>query len=149
MANWKNEFVPWSVKDNIILSSSNYSKHKSYIYDLSQDNIKNNIRAAILDCNKLELGFFSKCIFNNIDRICYHFVLKLIFTINNFTNNNTEETKSLIIYSSNSHPIYLNNWQDIYYFIELFLTLFLFSGDGRYLVKCKTAISYKSGQIGL
>ncbi len=52
MANWEDEFVPKSVKDNIVLSLSDHSEHESYIHDLNEDNLENDIYAAISDCNK-------------------------------------------------------------------------------------------------
>lgn len=33
MANWEDKFVPKSVEDNIVLSSSDYSKYQDYIYN--------------------------------------------------------------------------------------------------------------------
>lgn len=63
---------------------------------------------AILDCNKLQSGFFSRYIFGNINKMRYHLILKLISVVNNLANNNVEKTKSMIIYNANSHPIYLN-----------------------------------------
>lgn len=51
--NGENEFVPRFIKDNVILSSSNHFKHKGYMHNLSQNNLENNIHAAISDCNKL------------------------------------------------------------------------------------------------
>lgn len=107
--NWEDEYISISVEDNIGLSLSDYSKHKGYMYKLSQNNIKNDMYVAILHCNKSESTFFSRCIFSNIDRIHNHPVLKLIFVMYNFPNNNTEETKYLIIYSTNRHPQYLND----------------------------------------
>ncbi len=53
MANWEDEFVPRSVKDNIVLSSSDHFKHKGYTHDLSEDNLENDMHAAISDCNEL------------------------------------------------------------------------------------------------
>ena len=35
MANWGDEFVFKSVQDNIVLSPSNYSKHKGYMHNLN------------------------------------------------------------------------------------------------------------------
>lgn len=109
MINWEDEFIPISVKNNIGLSSSNYFKHKDYTYDLSQNNIKNHIHVAILDCNKSQSSLVSRYIFSNIDRIYNYPVLKLTFTVYNFSNNNTDKSKSLIIYSNNTYPQYLND----------------------------------------
>lgn len=53
MAYWENEFVSRSIKDNIIFSLSNYSKHKGYMHNLSENNLENNMHATILDSNKL------------------------------------------------------------------------------------------------
>ena len=52
MANWKDEFIPKSVKSNIVLSPSDYFKHKGYMHDLNQDNLQNNMHATISHCNK-------------------------------------------------------------------------------------------------
>lgn len=94
---------------------------------------------TILSYNKLQLGLLSRCVFIDINRMRYHPILKIISTIHNLININIEKTKLLILYSSNSHFTCLNNWQNKYYFIRAFLTLFLF-GDGKYLMKHKTAI---------
>lgn len=75
----------------------------------------------------------------------HHLVLKLISIVYNLcrsTNDNTKETELLIIYSFDGRPTYLNNWQDEYYFIGTFSTLFPFE-DGKYLVKRKTFILLK------
>lgn len=70
----------------------------------------------------------------------YHLVLKLIFIVNNLTNNNAEKTKPLIVYNTNGHPTCLNNEKHEHYFTGVFLTLFPF-GDGGYLAKYKITIS--------
>lgn len=75
----------------------------------------------------------------------YHPILKLISAMHNFgrsINDTINKMKSLIIYSSDGRSICLNNWQDKYYFIDIFSTLFLFE-DGKYLAKYKTVISLK------
>ena len=109
IANWENKFVPRSIKDNIVFSPSDYSKHKSYTYNLSENNLKNDVHAAILDCNKLQSGLFSRCVFSNIDGTYYHLVLKLISAMNNLANNDCKKTKPVIVYSANGHPTYLND----------------------------------------
>lgn len=138
-ANLENKFISKSVKDNIVLSPSNHPKHKDYTYDLSQNKLENDIHTTILNYNKLQLGLFNGCVFININGMCYHPILKIIFKMYNLVNINTEKTKPLIIYSSNGHFTCLNNWQDKYYFIGVFPTLFLFE-DGRHLAKHKTTI---------
>ncbi len=140
MANWEDEFVPRSIKDNIVLSPSNHSEHKGYTHDLSEDNLENDMHTTISDYNKSQSGLLSECIFSNIDGTHYHPILKLIFMVNNLTNDNGEKTEPLIIYSANSHPTYLNDWEDEHYFTGAFPTMFPF-GDNRHLAKCKTAIS--------
>lgn len=75
----------------------------------------------------------------------YYHIIKLISIINNLdrlTNNNIEEIKILIIYSLDDYFTYLNNWQNRYYFIKIFLILFPF-GNSRYLAKYKIVILYK------
>ncbi len=103
IANWEDEFVSRSVKDNIILSLSDHSEHKSYTHDLSEDNLVNDMYVAISDWNKLQSGLFSGCLFTDIDGIHHHPILKLIFAVNNLANNNDEKTKPLIVYSANGH----------------------------------------------
>ena len=97
------------------------------------------MHAAISDFHKLYSGFFSECVFSNIDEMHYHPVLKLISVLNNFINNNAEKTKSFTVYSANGHSTCLNNWEDEHYFTRTFSMLFPF-GDGGHLAKCKTAI---------
>lgn len=109
MINWRNECLSRFVGNTIILSFSDYSKHKNYIHDFCQNNLENDIHTLILDCNELQLGLFSKCVFNNIDKTHYYPVLKLISILHNLINNNIEETKSLIVYDINGHHIYLND----------------------------------------
>lgn len=46
---WKEEFIPRSIKNNIFLSSSNYSKYQSYIYNFNKNNFKNDIYTVISD----------------------------------------------------------------------------------------------------
>lgn len=41
------------------------------------------------------LDHFSKCVYSNIDKTHYYPILKLIFVMHNFINNNIEETKLL------------------------------------------------------
>lgn len=135
----ENEFIPKSLQDNIILNPSHHSKLGNYMYDLSQNNLKNNIYTVISNYNKLQLDFLSEYIFIDINEIYYHPILKIISMVHNLININTKKIKPLIIYSSNGHFIYLNNWQDEYYFIEAFLILFLFRDD-KHLAKHKTAI---------
>ncbi len=53
MANWEDEFVPRYIKDCIILSPSDHSEYENYMHDLRKNNLKNDIHAAISDCNKL------------------------------------------------------------------------------------------------
>lgn len=60
--------------------------------------------------------------------------------VNNLPNNDIEKTKPLIVYGANGDPTCLNDWEDKYYFIGVFLILFSF-GDCGYLAKCNTAIS--------
>ena len=98
------------------------------------------MHAAILNYNKLQSGFLSKCVFSNIDRTHHHSVLKLIFAINNLANDNGKKTLLLIVYNAKDHPICLNDWEDEHYFTREFLMLFLFR-DGGHLVKCQTVIS--------
>lgn len=68
IANWEDEFVLRSVKDNIVLSPSDHSEHQGYTHDLSKDNFENDIHAAISDswyygykdgCSKLQLQLLS------------------------------------------------------------------------------------------
>ena len=139
IANWEDEFIPRFVEDNIVLSPSNYSEHKGYTHNFSENNLKNNIHTAILDSNKSQSDFLSGCIFSNINETYYNPILKLISIVNNLANNNGEKTEHLIMYSANSHPIYLNDWEDKHYFTRAFLTLFIFR-NGGYLEKQKTAI---------
>ena len=72
--------------------------------------------------------------------MCHHLVLKLISAVNNLATDNDEKIKPLIMYGANGYLTCLNNEEDEHYFIRVFPTLFLFR-DGRYLAKCKTAIS--------
>lgn len=109
------------------------------MHNFSDDNLENNIYALILDCNKLQSGLLSEYIFYNIDGIYHHLILKLIFAIYNLANNNIEETTFLIVDNTNGHFIYLDDWQNEYYFIRPFPILFLYRDDG-YLTKCKTII---------
>lgn len=109
IANWEHKFVPKSLKDNIILSPSDYFKYKGFIYNLNQDNLENNIYIIISNYNKSLSSLLSRYVFSNINGTCHHPVLKLISVLNNFMNNNSEKTKSLIIYSVNDYPIYLND----------------------------------------
>lgn len=78
------------------------------------------MHAKILNSNKLLSGLFSQCIFNNIDRMQYYLILKIISAMYNLMNGNAEITEILIIYNTNGHYTFLNNWQDKYYFIGLF-----------------------------
>ncbi len=140
MANWEDEFVPRSVEDNIVLSPSDHSEYEGYTHDLSEDNLENNMHAAISDCNKSQSGLLSGCVLSDIDGMRQYPVLKLIFTVNNLANDNGEKTKPLIVYSANGHPTCLNDWEDEHYFTGAFPTLLPF-GDGGHLAKRKTAIS--------
>ena len=140
MINWEDEFVPKSVKDNIVLSPSNHSKHKGYMHNFNENNLENNMHTAISDYNKLQSSFLSRCVFSNIDRMHHYSILKLISMVNNLANNNGKKTKPLIMYSTNSHPICMNNWEDEHYFTGVFPMLFPF-GDGEHLAKHKTVIS--------
>ena len=87
--------------------------------------------AAILDYNKLQSGFFIGYVFIDIDRMCYYPVLKLTSIVNNFTNDNSRKTESLILYNANGHPICLNDYKDEYNFTKAFPTLFLLRDDGH------------------
>lgn len=121
MANWKEKFVSRSVEDYIIPSPSDHSKYQGYTYDLSKNNLENNIYIAISDfwdskCkdkyNKLQLQLLNGCVFSEIDRTYYYLILKLIFIIYNLDrsmNDNAEKIESLMVYSSDGHLIYLNN----------------------------------------
>ena len=109
MANWEDEFVPRSVKDNIVLGLFNHSKYKDYMHNLNENNLENNIYAVILDCNKLQSSLLSGCVFSNIDRTCHYPILKLISAINNLPNDYSKKIKPLIVYSANDHPTYLND----------------------------------------
>lgn len=140
MANWEDKFVLRSIKDNIVLSPSDYSKYESHMHNLSEDHMENNIHAMISDCNKLHAGLFSEYVFSNINKTRYHLVLKLISTVNNFANENGEKTKLLIIYKANSYFTCLNGWENEHYFTKTFSMLFPFR-NGGYLIKRKTVIS--------
>ncbi len=109
MANWEDEFVPRFVEDNIVLSLSDLSKYESYTYNLSEDNLENDIHAAISDYNELQSGLLSGCVFSDIDGTRHHPFLKLISAVNNFANDDGEKTESLIVYSANGHPTCLND----------------------------------------
>ena len=76
MANWEDEFVPRSIKDNIVLSPFDHSKHKDYMHNFSQDNLENDMHAAILDCNISQSGLLSGCVFSDIDGTYHHPILK-------------------------------------------------------------------------
>ena len=154
MANWEDEFVPRSVEDHIVLSPSDHSEHQGYTHDLSEDNLENDMHAAISDswdsgckdgCNESQSQLLSGCVFSDIDGTRHHLVLKLISAVHNLgrsTNDDAEETEPLIVYSSDGRPTCLNNWQDEHYFPGAFPTLFPF-GDGGHLAKRKTSISLK------
>lgn len=83
--------------------------------------MENNIHIAISDCwdfrykdgyNKLQLSFFNKYVFNNINKTLQYSILKLVFIMYNFgrlTNDNVEKMEFLILYSSNNYFICLNN----------------------------------------
>ncbi len=109
MANWEDEFVPRFVKDNIVLSPSDHFEHKGYMHDFSEDNLENNMHAIISDCNELQSGLLSRYILSNIDETHHRPVLKLIFAVNNLTNDDSEKTEPLTMYSANDHPTYLND----------------------------------------
>ena len=98
------------------MSLSDHFKYKGYTYNLNEDNLENDMHAVISDYNKLQSDLLSRYIFSNIDRICHYPVMKLIFAVNNFANDNGEKAKPLIVYSANDHPIYLNDWEDEHYF---------------------------------
>ena len=121
------------------MSPSDHSEYKDYTHNLNENNLENDIHIAISDCYKSQSGFLSGCVFSNIDGMCHYLVLKLISMVNNLTNDNDKKTKPLIMYNTNSYLKYLNDWENEYYFIRIFLTLFPF-GDGKYLVKRKMAI---------
>lgn len=97
------------------------------------------MHTTISDCNELESGLSSRCVFSNINRMCHLSILKFISAINNLANDDAEKTELLIMYSINSHPICLNDREDEHYFIKTFLMLFRFKDDG-YLAKRKMAI---------
>lgn len=109
MGNWKNEFGLRLVKNNIVLSLSDYSKYKDHMLDLSKNNLENEIYITILDTNKLQSSIFNRCIISDIDKMYYHLILKLIFTMYNLMNNNNEATKYLIVYNINIYPTFLND----------------------------------------
>lgn len=54
-----------------------------------------------------------------------------MYNLDRSTNDNAKKMESLIIYSSDGCPTYLNNWQDKHYFIRTFLILFLFEDSGQ------------------
>ncbi len=110
------------------------------MHNFKENNLKNNMHFVILDCNKLLSDLFSRCVFGDINRMRYHSILKLISVLNNLANDNSEKTKPLIMYSANSHPIYLNDLENEHYFTRAFPTIFLF-GDNGHFVKRKIAIS--------
>lgn len=110
MENWDDEFISRFVEHNIILSLSNHSEYKSYIHDLSQINLKNDIYATILYCKKLQSCLFSKCVISNIDGTCHYRILKLISIVHNLTNDNVKVTELLIIYNANDHYTSFNDW---------------------------------------
>lgn len=109
MANSEDEFVPKSVKDNIVLRLSDYSKHENYIHNLDQNNLKNDMHTAILRYNKLQSDFLGGCVFNNNDEKHYHPVFNLLSVVNKLANDNTMKTEHLIVYSANVHLTYLND----------------------------------------
>lgn len=121
MARWEHEFVPRSVKNNIVLSLSDYSKHQGYTHDLSNDSLENNMHAAISDfwdsgykdgCRKSQSQLLSGSVFSDIDGMRHHPILKLISTVHNLgrsINDDAKETESLIIYSFDGRPTCLNN----------------------------------------
>lgn len=59
IANWEDEFVFRSVKDNSVLSSFDHSQHKKSTYNSCQNNLKNDIYATILDCNNCSQVFLA------------------------------------------------------------------------------------------
>lgn len=66
----------------------------------------------------------------------------MIYIIDTLTNINTCKIEFLIVYTFDDSSTCLNYWQDKYYLIKIFLTLFLFKNN-RYLAKNKFAISLK------
>ena len=110
------------------------------MHNLSEDNLKNDIHTAILDCNNLQFSLLCGYVFSNIDGTRHYPVLKLISMVNNLANDDGEKTKLLIVYNANNQLIYLNDSKDKHYFIGAFLTLFLFRDSGH-LTKRKMAIS--------
>lgn len=71
IANCEDEFVPRYVKDNIVLSLSDYFKHKSYTHNFSQNNLKNNMYTAISNYKKLQSDFLNRCVFSDIDGMLF------------------------------------------------------------------------------
>lgn len=109
IANWEDKFIPRFIEDNTVLSPSNHFKYKGYIYDLSENNLENDIHVTISDFNKLQFSLFSRCVFSKIDRTQHHPVLKLISIVHNLINGNAKVTEPLIVYNANNYPTSLNN----------------------------------------
>lgn len=128
-----------SVGNNIVLNLSHHLKYKSYTHDLSELIFENDMHATILDSNKLESDFLSRCVFVDIDKTQYYPISKLISALYNVINGNIKVTKLLILYNIYGYSTHLNDLQDEYYFTGSFLILF-FYGDGKYLARYKTVI---------
>lgn len=121
MESWEEVFISKSDEDNIILSLSDYSELQGYIYNLSEDNLKNNMHITISDfwnsgckngCNKLQSQLFNECVFSIINKTHYYSILKLVSVVPNLnrsTNDNAEAMEAYIIYNSDSCFTCLHN----------------------------------------
>lgn len=64
MANEEDKLVSRSVKENTILSPSDYFKYKGYTYNISKDNLENDLHATISDSNELQSGLHIGCVWD-------------------------------------------------------------------------------------
>ena len=119
---------------------------KGYIALLHDDNFENNLDAAIAD-TKIEADqLHCRYMYSDINNRKQNLILKFLSAIDNIKSKLTVASDTAfptIIYPSKSRLIFLNDWEDSFYFSAAFLMLFLF-GDGGYLGKRQQLVMIKA-----
>lgn len=101
---------------------------------LRNNNFENNLDTIITE-TKIEVDqLYSRYVYGDIDNGTQNATLKLLSTIDNMKSKTTptkDNAVSVIIFYSQGHLIPLNNWENPFYFLIAFLTLFFFGNDGH------------------
>ena len=123
----KDKFIFLRITDHIVFCNLNSQEQESFAALLHDDNFENNLHIVIAD-TKIEANqLYSGHVHSNINNRKQNPTLKLLSTIDNIKLKIivvSDIAFPIITYYNKDHFIFLKNWEDHFYFLVAFSTLF-------------------------